>query len=157
MKRQTDRREALARAIHERYREYQRGIKHPDDPALQPWEALAEPLRESNRQQADEIGATLLAIGCGVRPAAEQAITRFIFSDEEVENMTVLAHEQWVAERRRAGWVSGPERDVTRMISPYLLVTYGDLPEDIKEMDRQTVRAIPEVLAAVGLEVYRLR
>ena len=70
--------------------------------------------------------------------------------------MAGVAHEHWVAERRRAGWVSGPERDVARKITPYLDVSYADLPEAVKEWDRQAVRAIPEVLAAAGLEVYRL-
>ena len=61
-----------ARAIHERYRQNQQGIKPPDDPAMQPWETLAEHLRASNRQQADDIESTLQRIGCGVRPAAGQ-------------------------------------------------------------------------------------
>ena len=69
--------------------------------------------------------------------------------------MAGVAHEHWVAERRSAGWVSGPERDVAGKITPYL-IPYAELPEDVKEWDRQAVRAIPEVLAAAGLEVYRL-
>jgi hypothetical protein len=72
-----------------------------------------------------------------------------------VEIMAGLAREHWVAERRRAGWASGPERDALHKISPYLDASYADLPEDVKEWDRQAVRAIPEVLAAAGYEVYR--
>ena len=153
---ETDRREAMARAIHERYRQNQQGIKPPDDPAMQPWETLAEPLRESNRQQADDIKATLRSVGCGMRPAVILAPAPFSFTEEEVEIMAAVAHEHWVAERRRAGWVSGPERDVARKVTPYLEISYADLPENVKEWDRQAVRAIPEVLAAAGLEVYRL-
>ena len=156
MSTRADRREIMARAIHERYRESQLGLKPPDDPAMQPWEALAEHLRESNRQQADKIEATLRQIGCGMRPAAGRAPAPFRFTDEEVEVMASMAREHWVAERRRAGWVSGPERDVARKITPYLDLSYADLPEDVKEWDRQAVRAIPEVLAAAELEVYRL-
>ena len=153
---ETDRREVIARAIHERYRENQRGIKPPDDPALQPWEALAEPLRESNRRQADDIESTLRTIGCGVRPAVGRAPALFVFTDDEVETMAAVSHEQWVEERRRSGWVSGPERDTALRISPYLDISYTDLPDDVKEWDRQAVRAIPEVLTATGFEVVRL-
>jgi hypothetical protein len=152
---QANRREILGRAIHERYRHNQQGIKPPDDPAMQPWETLAEHLRESNRQQGDDIEGTLQRIGCGVRPAAGAAPAPLVFTEEEVEIMAGVAHEHWVAERRRAGWISGPERDVERKITPYL-IPYAELTEDVKEWDRQAARAIPEVLAAAGLEVCRL-
>jgi hypothetical protein len=123
---------------------------------MQPWEALAETLRESNRQQADDIDATLRRIGCGLRPVAGRAPAPFVFTDEEVEIMAAGEHERWAAERRRAGWVSGPERDVAREITPYLDASYADLPEDVKEWDRKAVQAIPEVLAQAKFEVYRL-
>jgi hypothetical protein len=153
---QTDQREIIARAIHERYRQNQKGIKPPDDPAMQPWETLPEPLRESNRQQAGNIEATLRCIGCRVRPAEGCRRAPISFTPEEVEAMAKVAHEQWVAERRSDGWVSGPARDVARKVSPYLDVSYADLSEDVKDWDRQAVGAIPEVLAAAGFEVYRL-
>ena len=78
-------RELVARAIHRRYRENQRAIKRPGDPALEPWETLTEPLRESNRQQADDIELTLQTIGCGVRAASSGTPIPFVFTDEEVE------------------------------------------------------------------------
>jgi hypothetical protein len=153
---ESERRELMARAIHERYRENQRGTKASDDPAMQPWEVLSEPLRESNRQQVDNIKRTLARIGCGMRSASSPPPEAVNFTSEEVEAMAAVAHEQWVAERRRAGWIGGPERDPARQVSPYLDAGYADLPEEVKEWDRQAVQAIPEVLAAAGLEVVRL-
>ena len=41
-----------------------------------------------------------------------------------------------------------------KKISPYL-VSWEVLPDSVKEWDRQTVRAIPEFLATVGMEVRR--
>ena len=38
--------------------------------------------------------------------------------------------------------------------SPYL-VGWADLPEDVKEWDRETVCKIPEFLTKVGLEIER--
>jgi hypothetical protein len=156
MSTQNDRREIIARAFHARYRENQRGIKPSDDPVMQPWEALPEHVRESNLQSADDIEITLKSIGCAVRPASSQPPVRFKFTKEEVDIMAPLVHDLWVAERRRAGWVYGPERDIDRKITPYLNTPYADLAPDIKELDRQAARAIPEVLAAAELEVYRL-
>ena len=122
---------------------------------MQPWEELAEDLRESNRQQADDIAAKLRAIGCEPRAAAGQQPVAFVFTQAEVEKLTAMEHERWVAERRAAGWVAGPERDTERKITPYL-VPYAELPEEVKEWDRQAARAIPEVLAAAGFEAHRL-
>ncbi len=143
-------RELLARAIHERYRQNQRGNKSPDDSAMRPWEELSEDLRESNRQQADAIGAKLAAIGCELRPAAGREPVAFVFTEAELEKLAEMEHDRWVAERRTAGWVGGSERDVERKITPYL-VPYADLPGDVKEWDRQAVAAIPEILALAGL------
>ena len=148
-------RELIARAIHERYRHNQQGRKAADDPALRPWEELSEDLRESNRQQADDIAAKLGAIGCEPRPAAGREPSAFVFTDADVEKLAEMEHERWVAERHAAGWVAGPERDTERKITPYL-VPYAELPEEVKEWDRQAVRAIPEVLAQAKFEVHRL-
>jgi len=122
---------------------------------MQPWEELAEDLRESNRQQTDDIAAKLRAIGCEPRAAAGPQPVAFVFTQAEVEKLTAMEHERWVAERRAAGWVAGPERDTERKITPYL-VPYAELPEEVKEWDRQAARAIPEVLAAAGFEAHRL-
>ena len=152
---QDDRRELVGRAIHERYRVNQQGVKPPDDPAMQPWELLTEALREGNRRQADDIEKTLREIGCAVRPAEGGVPTPLAFTDQEVEAMAAVTHEHWVTGRLATGWTAGPERDVARLRTPYL-VPYADLSDEAKEWDRQAVRAIPEALAAAGFEVYRL-
>ena len=151
---ETPLREILGRAIHDAYRRNQQQTKAADDPAMRPWEELNEDLRESNRQQADAIAAKLHHIGCELRPVVGPAPAPFAFTDEEVELLAEMEHERWVEERRAAGWVSGPERDVERKITPYL-APYAELPEDVKEWDRQAVRAIPEILTAAGFEIYR--
>jgi len=60
-----------------------------------------------------------------------------------------------VIERRCEGWVFGPERDVHRKVSPYL-VPWGELDEKVKEWDRNAVRKIPDLLARAGFELYHL-
>jgi hypothetical protein len=148
--------ETVARAIHEGYRRDQAERKPEDDPAMAPWEGLPESLRESNRAQAGQIFEKLRAIGCDVQEAVGEHPAPFVFAEPEVELLSELEHERWVAERRSDGWTAGSERDVDRKVTPYL-VGWDDLPEDVREWDRESVRRIPEVLARVGLEIRRLR
>jgi hypothetical protein len=151
-------REVLGQAIHARYLADQKDRKPPEDPSMQPWETLREDLRESNRQQADDIAAKLRRIGYSIMPVAGREPKRVTFTADEVEIMAEMEHERWMVERRIAGWVYGPERDVERKITPYL-VPWAELPRkplDVQEWDREPVRAIPEVLAQAKFEVYRL-
>jgi hypothetical protein len=148
-----DRRETIARAIHETYRSNQGGRKPQNDPAMADWDSLPEHLRESNRRQADAMFEKLRAIGCTVDEVADGGAEAIAFTPEEIERMAEMEHERWWAERRDGGWALG-SRDVERKTSPYL-VPWSELPEEVKEWDREAVRAIPDLLAGVGLGIRR--
>jgi hypothetical protein len=144
-------REQVARAIHERYRANQAGRKPADDPAMSEWDDLPEHLRESNRSQAADIFEKLSAIGCTVHEVGDGGVNEFRFSGPEIERMAEMEHDRWTAERVADGWTLG-ERDVVKKTSPHL-VSWEELPEEVKEWDREAVRPIPELLASVGLEI----
>jgi hypothetical protein len=148
-------REKIARAIHEKYRRNQQGIKPPDDPAMLPWEELAEDFKDSNLQQADDIPRKLRGIRCGFSPVAGRDPLQIEFSEDELELLAVAEHERWVAERLRKGWSLGDRRDAERKTSPYL-VAWKDLAADTKEYDYSTVRGMPEFMADAGFEIYRV-
>jgi len=148
-------RETIAKAVHNLYRKNQAQRKPPDDPSMADWEHLREDLRESNRQQADHFVELLRRIGCGVERVTDRPIVLMDFTAGEIELMAELEHERWNRERHRDDWQYGPERDVAKKISPYLL-PWSELPDEIREYDRETVRGIPELLAGVGLEVGRI-
>ena len=59
-------------------------------------------------------------------------------------------HERWNEERRRDGWAWAVERKRT----PHL-VPQSELPDEVKDYDRETVRDIPAYLTNVGPEVRR--
>jgi hypothetical protein len=124
-----------------------------DDPALHPWADLAEVLRESNRDQAAHVAVKLAAIGHVVGPLVDWTAAGRSFADADVETMARLEHERWVADRRRAGWRPGA-RDPQRRTTPYL-VPWQELSEDVREKDRLFVRALPRLLASVGLQALR--
>jgi hypothetical protein len=148
-----EKRDSIAQAIHEKYLQNQQGKKPSDDPAMTPWETLLEPLKESNRDQADQIIEKLRRIECDIRLPGSNPPAPFAFKPEEVEILAEMEHDRWVAERLREGWRTGP-RDPEKKLSPYL-VAWNDLEEEIRDYDRQAVLGIPGILAKVGLEVYR--
>ncbi len=57
-------------------------------------------------------------------------------------------------ERLASGWTFGP-KDVKAKKSPYL-VPYAELPETIKDYDRDAIRNIPALAAIIGMAVYDL-
>lgn len=147
-------REPLAQSIHEEYRHNQMEEARTASPSTAPWADLSEHLKESNRAQADHISEKLQAIGCEVHEAKDGNVTPMAFTDEEVETLSEIEHARWNIERIQDGWRLGEEKDVEKKISPYL-VSWEVLPDSVREWDRQTVRAIPEFLATVGMEVRR--
>jgi hypothetical protein len=152
-------REMLARAVHEDYVRGQLKLGHTleSNPSMAPWDDLPEGLRESNRSNADHILVKLNAVGCGIELLTDMKAVAFRFSAEEVELMARLEHDRWLVERQAQGWkfVPGP-KDIDRKTSPYM-VRWEELPEDIREYDRNTVRAMPLFLAGAGFRVYRAR
>lgn len=149
-------REKLAKAIHEKYRQDNKGSKDPKDPAMAPWEKLREDLKESNRLQADHIPVKLKAIGCDLTSVFGKKPRSIKITEEEFEKMAEMEHQRFVAEKLLAGWSQGKERDDSKKIRTDL-VEWSELSEKIKDHDRKAVRAIPDLLAQAGFEIYRLK
>ena len=66
-----------------------------------------------------------------------------------------MAHERWVHEKQSKGWTYGVVRDDKKKIHN-CIIPWEQLPEELKAVDRGTMRAILEILGNVGFEVYRL-
>jgi hypothetical protein len=143
--------ETLAQAVHADYVRHrvEEGGDIDSTPSLRPWETLSETLRESNRDQARDIGRKLEAIGRQLTELNDWDAPAPTFTDEEVERLAIMEHERWVSERQRNGWRLGPEKDVEHKRTPYM-VPWDELSEDVKELDRQPVRGIPRLLARAG-------
>lgn len=152
------RNEELARAVHEDYRRAarDRGREFGSDPSLAPWSTLPESLRRSNRRQADHIFTKLEAIGCALMPRNSHDMAPFQFESDEVDRLARMEHDRWVQERREDGWRPGPTKDVERKETPYL-VPWEELDEETRELDRDAVRRLPELVAMVDLEIVRIQ
>jgi hypothetical protein len=148
--------ELLAKAIHEdfvRRRTFERSLP-ADDPALLDWEELAESLRESNRDQATDITRKLASVGCEAVLSQDGRSETTELEPEEIEMLARAEHDRWIEDRLRQGWRFGLRRDVAAKLSPYL-VAWEELAEGVRDLDRDSVRAIPHLLAESGLKIVR--
>jgi hypothetical protein len=149
--------EKLAKAIHAEYLmdQIRRGETPEGNPAMVPWDDLPEDLKESNRRQADHDRVKLRTIGCVADPPAADGREPAGFLDEEVERMAVMEHDRWVAERRFEGWTYAEgDKSIELKTTPYL-VPWGELSEEVRGYDRNTVEALPKRFAEAGLVIYR--
>jgi hypothetical protein len=150
--------EALARAIHGRYvrSEHEKGETPQSNGSMVEWELLPESLRESNRHQAADVCHKLRAVGCDIEPLTDWDAPPPEWSETEIELLARMEHDRWTRERQGGGWKLGPKKNEVRKESPYL-VSYDELPDEIKEYDRASVRGIPAFLAEVDFAVVRVR
>jgi len=145
----------LARAIHEDFvQKRQREGRGDNDGSLRPWERLEQTRKDSNRQQADHIPVKLRAVACRSVEGAADGAPGFSFSGEEIELLARMEFARWKAHRFLTGWRHGAHRDPKSKISPYLN-DWEDLPEQVRERNREPVRNIPRLLKLVGRRIER--
>jgi hypothetical protein len=150
--------EILAQAVHEDYlkNRLKEGFQWRQKRSMIPWTELPEDLRESNRRQVDRIRMKLKAAGYGIKPIFDWEAAGFQFTTEEVESMAKMEHDYWMQERTQNGWqfAPGPE-DSGKKTHPDLR-PWDNLPESIKDKDRQPVIKLPALLARAGFQVDRI-
>ena len=147
--------EKLARAIHAEYAEKRQreGFQPEDARAVAPWEKLPEDLKESNRKQAQDLGNKLRAINCDITTLVDGQA--FEFTTKELELLAKMEHDRWNREKREQGWRYAPLKNAETKETPYL-VEYEELTEEIKDYDRNAIRQIPQLLARIGFQIYRV-
>lgn len=149
-----EKRDQVAAAAHKEYRNKRRREILENDKAMTDWANLKQDLSDSNYQQADSYISVLDYIGCSIHEVKNRPVSIMTFTDKEIELMAQLEHARWNIERLLKGWKHGPQKDVDKKISPYL-IPWNELTEEIKDYDRNAMRKIPEILALVNLEVRR--
>jgi hypothetical protein len=145
--------EPMAQAIHERWR--QEAIAKGE--AAPTWRELNESLKESSRDQARHIPEHLRKVGCTIAPLRDWEAKGFSFTDPEIRLLAIAEHDRWNHERSTHGWTLAEKKNVECKQTPYLL-PWEQLNErypDIAELDAVFVRAMPEILASVGLQIIR--
>jgi voltage-gated potassium channel Kch len=140
--------EKLARAIHESYsaKKTSRGLNTAR------WEDLMETFRASSRAQAQHIDVKLANVQC--RQIDADAMSNVVFSERQIEHLAALEHWRWCVDRWLDGWVFAPKRDDARLQHD-ALVPYDALPEEMKELDRHTVRDLVRLVGLSGAAIQR--
>ncbi|MEQ1741641.1 MAG: RyR domain-containing protein [Candidatus Nitrotoga sp.] len=146
-------REALAKDAHEAYRINQKKRHIGRELAMGEWEELPFDIKNSNINQIDHIEEKLRIMGMQLRKCPQEQVRLIEFSANEIERMSESEHGRWNLDRLRAGWSLG-ERNLEAKKSPYL-VPWLELPDEVKEWDRQAVTALPKMLKEFGYEIVR--
>lgn len=149
-----DNMEKLAVAIHDHYNQKQLE-RNPEKALAYPeFSDLPDTLKYSNLRQARGIAKKLEIMGWEMRPQGSEGEQIPEIPNSDVERLAVMEHDGWVRERLGSGWTYGEVKDVENKISPHL-VPYQQLSEDVKELDRDTIRNIPALLDSIGMALYK--
>ena len=145
--------EKLAVVIHDLYNQRQLE-RYPDKALAHPnFSDLPDDLKYSNLRQARGIAKKLDLIGWEILPEGSEGVLITEIPPDIVETLSIFEHDEWVRERLGYGWTYGEAKDNENKISPYL-VPYDELSEEIKNLDRDTIRNIPVLLDRIGMAVY---
>ncbi len=150
-------REGVARTIHENYvrDRLAEGCAPGSEPALRSWDDLPEHLRDANRAQADGYATHLAALGYIITTAGDGSPPpRLVLRGDDLERMAEAEHERWMEHKLSQGYRYGVRRieDGPRRSHPGI-VAWADLPEDIRDLDRQPLRRIVRTLGTANLWV----
>lgn len=146
----------------------------PTHCSLVPFDELPPDEQSQNRNNARDIPQKLAIYKYAMTPARSNE-PPFEFPQKELEELARKEHERWEREKRQGGWHYGPIKDSQKLEHPDLLpwnkrgretltndefyrdeptdIAGKELSEDAKKKDRQTVEAIPQILARVGYTI----
>jgi hypothetical protein len=146
--------EKLAIAIHEKFNQKQLE-NHPEKPLAYPrFTDLPDTLKYSNLRQARSIFSMLELMEWEIRPIDSQGEPILKITKEEVDVLARFEHDEWMKERLSSGWRYGEEKNVDKKISPYL-IPFDELDKEIKKLDQDSIRNIPELLELIGMAIYQ--
>jgi hypothetical protein len=122
-------------------------------PQLVPYEKLPEVYKESNRVTVRAIPQKLARAGYVMIPARSDQMP-VEFPGEDLEKLAEFEHEVWMQARLSAGFSPGTPTPGNPKLNEYL-VDWNQVPESIRQIDRDLVRGIPRILARAGYAVVK--
>ncbi|MDX6645409.1 MAG: hypothetical protein QOK40_1136, partial [Miltoncostaeaceae bacterium] len=88
-----------------------------------------------------------------LRPLDDWGAAPAELDEADVELLARLEHERWCAARIAAGWGRGARDDAARRHPD--LVSWDELGERSRELNRLFARALPRLLVRAGFQVVR--
>ncbi len=83
---------------------------------------------------------------------AEDADAAIVFGNDILDLLARMEHDRWCRERIENGWRHGHRRNNEKRIHP-MLVPWTDMPDEMKQYDREAVRHLPELLLKSGYAI----
>lgn len=162
--------EKLAVSIHEQYvettkKQYEEKIANGEEPdedfmkkynGLCSFDELTPQLKIANIRQARSIPIKLGIIGCELADMSDERPAIDEFLEDEVLDLAIFEHDEWMAEKVGTGWTYGEEKDIDNLVTPYL-VPWEDLSPEIQQFDIDPVKNIPSLMKSIGLKVVRTK
>jgi hypothetical protein len=147
--------EPIAAGLHRRYVHRHRGVrKDASDPVLQPWDALSDWLKDSNRSVVDDIPDKLASLGLRLACPGDDLARAVDVQQVVVDNLDLLAeqeHGRFTAERLTSGWTGGV-RDPARFMSPHLK-PWDEIDEEARLYDREVLQDVFAAMVETGVRV----
>jgi hypothetical protein len=122
-------------------------------PLLIDYAKLPESKKEANRANVRNIPQKLAAVGCLMVPARGHE-TPWAFTRDEVEKLAPIEHELWVEAALKDGYQAGTPPHPGDKLNEYL-GPWDQIPEGIKQTDRDLVEQIPRILSGAGYTVVK--
>ena len=123
-------------------------------PLLKPYAELEEVYKESNRVTVRSIPTKLAAAGYVMVPARSDEVP-FNFPGDDLEKLAKLEHDLWLKAKLEQGFIPGKSTPENARRNEYM-VEWEQVPEEIREIDRDLVRGIPKILSRAGYAVVKL-
>ncbi len=121
------------------------------------WSDLPPDMKRSFRRQADQIGLMLRSVGCTVEPLSDMDAEGFRFSVKEKELLARSIHEFHLQESGSDGFAFLPSARNPGEGNPSAPLAWELCSEVVKDSYRDMVTRLPEFLARVDFQIYRLR
>jgi len=125
-------------------------------PNLVSFDELSDEIKEANYDSARTIPRKLKLLNIELqRSMIGTEPELLVFTNDEIETLSKWEHTRWNWQKLLNGWIYGEKRDDAKKINPSIL-PWSNLPDDIKEYDRQSVRLIPGIIKSAGYRAVRI-
>jgi hypothetical protein len=147
----------IAMLIHEDYCKKRKaeGQTIKTNPNLVSFNQLSADIQETNMDSARTIPRKLKLLGIKLQKSDKNKIPELLeLMTDEIEKLAQWEHSRWNWQKIMQGWIYGPVKDPAVMTHPYIL-PWKRLSEQIQDIDRESIKLIPELIKMAGYEAVR--
>ena len=119
------------------------------------FDSLPNYIKYSNYKYTNYLVKLLFREGYSLVEIKEKGSAIKSLDSDLIEDILKTEHNAWVRMREQLGWSYGKEKDDVNLTNPNL-VDWDVLDEGVKENNRKTFRALPDLCKKVGLKIVKI-